>query len=462
MATLSTNENGKNYINILDLPESIFREIFDYLDHGELFFTIKSVCRLLETYVELYIELGGEFILSPRSPETPIEVLYIFKKNSKPVSSCSKIMPPLPYPFNTDQANDVHEKEPIHYLRTFGAMIKGNLVIGVYYRFKNQCRYFFWTFDEDTLEWLPIVLDGKPNQFESYQPWPNDGEYLPMASCAFEDTVLILEHEEVTMPYKLIPYRNYNNIRKFVFESSSHMKDLSNERSKNDSDKNESCKEDYLVSRYKTSSVSIGRGNDGEVNALSGSNMMQIDDYNFLLFGVIINRFGINNNFIPALYKLSYYDNDMMEKHKMWSHHVCSEKWDIMHERLHNAIDINKRPILFKLNNKIFIGGGVQRWSQPLNLRLDKIDLQDSSCTITDTSYTLPYHVDSSDGNAITDEQETFALISREHLGRTLIFTEKDGFHEIPNINYDETWKNYHLTDREKECLPKMPLLRVR
>ena len=190
------------------------------------------------------------------------------------------------------------------------------------------------------------------------------------------------------------------------------------------------------------------------------SNMMQMDDNNFLLFGVISDR--IRNTFIPALYKLSkaYYDNDAQEEQKMGPHHIRSDKWNIMHERLHNAININKRPILFKLNNKIFIGGGVQRESQPLNLRLDQIDLEDSSCT--DTSYTLPYHVDSSDGNALTDEQETFALISREYLGRTLIFTEKDGFHELPNINYDETWKNYHLTEREKERLPKMPLLRVK
>ena len=461
MATVSTNQNGKKYINILDLPESIFREIFDYIDHGELFFTVKSVCRLLETYVELYIELGGVFILSPRSPETPIEVLYIFKKKSKPVSSCSKIMPPLPHPFIRDQADDVHKNEPIHYLRTFGAMIKGNLIIGVYYRFRNQCRYFFWTFDENKLEWLPIELDGEQNQFDNHQPWPNFSEYLPMASCAFEDAVLILEHEEVTNPNRMVPYRNHNNIRKFVFESSSRMKDLFNERSTNNSDKNKSCEEDYLISRYKTSCLSIESGNNGEFDDLTGSNMMQIDHCNFLLFGVIINRFGTNNTFVPALYKLSYYDNETMKKQNMCPHDIRSKNWDIMPERLHNAINVNKRPILFKLNNKIFIGGGVQRRWQ-LNLRLDQIDLQDGSCTITDTSYTLPYHVDSSDGNAITDEQETFALISREYLGRTLIFTEKDGFYEIPNINYDETWKNYHLTDREKECLPKMPLLRVR
>ena len=460
MSTFSTNENGKKYINILDLPESIFRKIFNYFDHGELFFTIKSVCRLLETYVELYIELGGVFILSPRSPETPIEVLYIFKKKSKPVSSCSKLMPPLPHPINRDQADDVHKKEPIHYLRTFGAMIKGNLIIGVYFRFKNKCRYFFWTFDEDKLEWLPIELDGKQNQLDLYEPWPDVSEYLPMASCAFEDTILILGHVEVVMPNKCYPYRNYNNIQTFVFESSSHMKDGSEEKSTNNSTKNECCKEDYLISKYKTSSLCIGSGNDDEVNRLTGSNMMQMDDNNFLLFGVISDR--IRNTFIPALYKLSkaYYENDAQEEQKMGPHHIRSDKWNIMHERLHNAININKRPILFKLNNKIFIGGGAQQWIQGLNLRLHQIDLQDSSCT--DTSYALPYHVDSSDGNALTDEQETFALISREYLGRTLIFTEKDGFHELPNINYDEVWENYHLTEREKERLPKMPLLRVK
>ena len=166
-------------------------------------------------------------------------------------------MPPLPHPFNRDQANDVHKKEPINYLRTFGAMIKGNLIIGVYYRLKTKCQYFFWRFDEDTYKWLPIESDEKQNQSDWNDP-DYISEYLPMASCAFEDTVLILEHVEVTISNRMVPFRNYNNIRKFVFESSSHMKDFSNERSTNNSDKNEYCKEDYLISRYKTSSKCIG------------------------------------------------------------------------------------------------------------------------------------------------------------------------------------------------------------
>ena len=47
------------------------------------------------------------------------------------------------------------------------------------------------------------------------------------------------------------------------------------------------------------------------------------------------------------------------------------------------------------------------------------------------------------------------------HNDTYLIFTEKDGFYELPNTNYDETWNSYHLKDREKEVLPKTPLLRI-
>ena len=132
---------------------------------------------------------------------------------------------------------------------------------------------------------------------------------------------------------------------------------------------------------------------------------------------------------------------------------------------LSNSLISYKRRIMFKLSSNIFIGGGTRAIPHCLfstdiqALQVKRINIDDGTCE--ETSYTLPYHVDSSDGNPIADEQETFVLISRECLGRTLIFTEEDGFHELPNTNYDETWKNYHLKDREKEVLPKTPLFRI-
>ena len=53
----SNSKNSSEHTNILDLHECIFREIFDNVDHHELYFTVRSVCRVLKSYVESYIEL---------------------------------------------------------------------------------------------------------------------------------------------------------------------------------------------------------------------------------------------------------------------------------------------------------------------------------------------------------------------------------------------------------------------
>ena len=434
-------------VNILGLHECIFREIFNYLDHHVLYFTIRSVCQLLRKYVDSYIELGGKFILCPRSPSTPIEILYIFKKQSMPVSSCSKLMPHLPYPAPYHPRKLINK--PIHYLRTFGAMIKGNLIIGVYYRREKLCRYFFWRFDQDEQEWIPIQTDSKiePSYWDDKMV-----QRLPMASCAFDNTLLILEHLEYAMPNKLIPYRNYNEIRRFEFYASSNLKTESNKRLDY-----ESLESERLLSRYNSSGLELGNGNNDNLNKLIGTNMTQIEDKKFLLFGVVRNRIG--NTSVPMLSNLFYSKKDNTPHGE--------RNWKIDYDTLplSNSLISYKRRIMFKLKNNIFIGGGTRAFSHChfstdiQALQVKRINIDDGTCN--DTSYTLPYHVDSNDGNPIVDEQETFALISRECLGRTLIFTEKDGFYELPNTNYDETWKNYHLKDREKEVLPKIPLLRI-
>jgi hypothetical protein len=125
------------------------------------------------------------------------------------------------------------------------------------------------------------------------------------------------------------------------------------------------------------------------------------------------------------------------------------------------SIKKSKRPIIFKLKTSLYIGGGYRATSIADRKIMDLDDINDGSYKGS-FSHVLPYHVDSSDNNAITDEHETFAVISREYQAKTLVFTQEDGFYELPNHNYEETWKNYHLRDREKELLPKSPLLRIK
>ena len=53
-------------IYLLDLPEEVFRHVFQYLTEAEVYFTVRNVCRQLRTISDGYVQLGKfdkQFIL---------------------------------------------------------------------------------------------------------------------------------------------------------------------------------------------------------------------------------------------------------------------------------------------------------------------------------------------------------------------------------------------------------------
>jgi hypothetical protein len=50
-------------MNILDLPENAFRNILYYIENQEVYFTIRSVCRIFKTHSEGYVQLDAKFFL---------------------------------------------------------------------------------------------------------------------------------------------------------------------------------------------------------------------------------------------------------------------------------------------------------------------------------------------------------------------------------------------------------------
>ena len=69
--------NDKGIISILDLPEQIFREIFQHISTHELFSTVRNLNQDLKQYVEDYLSLLGVFLLIGYVPTL---VIYILKK----------------------------------------------------------------------------------------------------------------------------------------------------------------------------------------------------------------------------------------------------------------------------------------------------------------------------------------------------------------------------------------------
>ena len=52
----------KRNVNFLDLPEDVFVDIFKYLDHPTLYFTVACLCQKLKHYVDSHVGFGGIFL----------------------------------------------------------------------------------------------------------------------------------------------------------------------------------------------------------------------------------------------------------------------------------------------------------------------------------------------------------------------------------------------------------------
>ena len=107
------------------------------------------------------------------------------------------------------------------------------------------------------------------------------------------------------------------------------------------------------------------------------------------------------------------------------------------------------RPICFKLKDNLYVAGGetiadtnvcssgsTKTVLHRTNLLCcDRYNLKEK--TYHKYVYSLPYYVNDVD-KILTDAEETFAIISRMKTGKCLVFTEKDGFEELPNFTFGE------------------------
>ena len=66
-------------INIIQLPEQIFREIFKYLDNETIITSLRNVCLKIREYVGRYIDIRGIFMLTG-SRDDSARIIYIFQK----------------------------------------------------------------------------------------------------------------------------------------------------------------------------------------------------------------------------------------------------------------------------------------------------------------------------------------------------------------------------------------------
>ena len=120
-------------VNILELHEVIFRELFRHLQCETVYFTMRRVCRKLKYYVDEYIQLRGMFMIAA-GRGNPTQILYLFQQKNNAMSIFSKIAQPYPYPpvgFYKSGSSIVVTDTRVKAIGSFGAIMNGKIVVGI-------------------------------------------------------------------------------------------------------------------------------------------------------------------------------------------------------------------------------------------------------------------------------------------------------------------------------------------
>ena len=73
-------QDRNNISPIMTHPEELMREIFNYLSFETLFFSLRRVCKNIQTYVDRYLKVRGTSFLVGYQEDSKKQVIEIIKK----------------------------------------------------------------------------------------------------------------------------------------------------------------------------------------------------------------------------------------------------------------------------------------------------------------------------------------------------------------------------------------------
>ena len=165
MAKTKKRRKIENRTNLLEMPEEIFRQIFEYLGPDIVYLIIRKVCKRLKYYVDGFMK--PEEIFAPASGrQMPKEIHYDFKRNNSIITVCSELANPELY---LKQKNRHWETD----VGSFGAIYNDKIVIGIHPSFQgfpniqehsrkkvmNSITFTLFKFDPLENDWKRIPPD---------------------------------------------------------------------------------------------------------------------------------------------------------------------------------------------------------------------------------------------------------------------------------------------------------------
>ena len=152
----------KQKIQIIDLPEQIFRKIFSYLHENDLHFNLKNTCNTIKQYVSGYVEWKNSFMLLFENDDgrLPIETVHVIQYTHKKPKFYTNVAHPKIPVGSTTHCNLRGEN-----WLAFATTIHKKSVIGVYNGYGNQILSLY-LFDFGKNE-LTRIRETRPGENES-------------------------------------------------------------------------------------------------------------------------------------------------------------------------------------------------------------------------------------------------------------------------------------------------------
>ena len=396
MTEQQASENIKKWkasINIEELPEQIFRDIFDYLGFKTIFKSVRNVCKKFREYADSYIDVQGIFMLTGNI-DNIAKVIYIFNRKARKIEGFCERAPICP---------NQHYKSPLIFTGT-RILSPFDLLVTR----EGHCNFEYLMFDLITLKWKllhkNIPICDKPYNHNCYLT------ANPNLVHFYTETIKITKRLNFSHPYE------YHSMKLYA-------RCLNVETNDNEFQKSHS---------WCTFEIDVPI----ELKYLTNYKMLRCSPRGVLFSKGIF----VLPREIEGFLTLLWYGELSIDGNYM--------NWD--------KIDIRRRSfpvffrLCFKLKNNLYICY-LRENSEGFKTAyyFDGYDLQQKQYKSNEFVMKFPnVRLSSIEPKVLTDVYETFAIMvvsicdTQENFikEKVIIFTEKDGFEELMNLRTCHRW----------------------
>ena len=164
--------------HILQLPEELFRQIFDHLDPETLFLVVRKVCQTTKYYVDGYMKPDKIYVPAAGRQMTG-DIQYEFIHKKKPIVVCSKLASPLMFLSSKERFHKMQKEKTAG---CFGAMYEDKIVIGNHPKFSQYLKMYMEPGERDAFKEVAFTLF-------KFDPIENEWKWVEFYNDSFFENV---------------------------------------------------------------------------------------------------------------------------------------------------------------------------------------------------------------------------------------------------------------------------------